>query len=158
MLNETDTTTATPTEGANVEYSMENVVTFPGKSKQATAFRVPASAVTPRYTPDAFVAGEQSEQEVLNVQRQNMIPDVADIYVREMFFKLHGMGFPVMSEQAEVDFQFIFEAVQSALYRMYGISHPLQEYVDVNFELVPAALVNPNKPMESIDTDPSETT
>lgn len=161
MLNETPETPIAADDGAatsNAEYSMENVVAFPGKNKQAAAFRVPASAVTARFTPDVFVTGAKSDQEALNIQRQNMIPDVADVYVRELFFKLHGMGYPVISEQAEVDFQFIFEAVQAALLRMYGISHPVHEYVDENFELVPAAYTDQDCILGPTDSDPSETT
>jgi hypothetical protein len=119
---------------------MQNVLVFPLKSQRPSAFRIPASAVTARFSPPTTNEGDPAapltEQQMLDNHRQNMIPDVCDVYVREMFFKLNTLGYNVLSEAFEKDLQFVYEALQSTLLRTYGIGHPVQDFVNEHFEVM----------------------
>jgi hypothetical protein len=177
MLNETGTpTAAAETETSNTDYDMENVLVFPVKSQRSTAFRIPASAITARFSPASPGAGgdappeavtiQLTEKEMLENHRQNMIPDVCDVYMREIFFKLHTLGYNVLSEEFEKDLQFVYEALQSTLLRTYGIGHPVQDFVNEHFEVVEVdsdevdtdgyVTVDPSE--FSPDNDPKKTT
>ena len=156
MLNDTENT-----EAANVEYSLENVIAFPVKSARPQTFRVPASAVTSRFAPDSKAenssSGVETSDDPLDIQRMNMIPDLCDVYMKEIYFKLHALGFDVMTEEFEKDMHFAYEALSSALYRMYGTHHPVQDFVDSNFVImrvdengtpIPPDPVTPTEPPE----------
>jgi hypothetical protein len=144
MLNETgiEVPVVDETASANLEYNMENVLVFPVKSQRPSAFRIPTSAVTARFSPvstDNTPTAEPeklTEQQMLDNHRQNMIPDVCDMYVREIFFKLHTLGYNVLSESFETDLQFVYEALQSTILRTYGIGHPVQDFVNEHFEVM----------------------
>lgn len=149
-----ETATAT-TEVEIPEYDLKNVVAFPKKSSQAKAFRVPASAVTARFSdtgnntasnsmpPIPMVDGTidlsefvKKELTTLHEKRREMIHGLCDMYAREMFFKLYNLGFNVMTPEFDKDMHFVSEALHSALLRTYQVEHPLQEYIDECFTLV----------------------
>lgn len=69
--------------------------------------------------------------------RRNMIDGLCEVYTKEIFFKLMSMGYDVMNERFDKDLQFVNEALHSALLRTFSESHPIQEYVDQNFVLIP---------------------
>jgi len=86
--------------------------------------------------------------------------------MREIFFKLHTLGYNVLSEEFEKDLQFVYEALQSTLLRTYGIGHPVQDFVNEHFEVVEVdsdevdtdgyVTVDPSE--FSPDNDPKKTT
>lgn len=142
MLNETGITEVPPVvvDDANSEFDLANVISFPTKNKQSVAFSIPLSAITARFSPPKNTDTETVEIDdpatILNKQRQSVVLALCDVYTREIFFKLSGLGYDVLTEEFEKDLQFVYEALSSALLRTFKVAHPIQEFVDNNFEVV----------------------
>ena len=155
MSSDTEDTAATVVQ-QEPEYDLKNVIAFPRPSTQTKAFRVPASAVTARFAEPAKISDAGSmppipimdgtidlheivkrELTTLHEKRREMIHGLCEIYTREMFFKLYNLGFNVMTEEFDKDMHFVSEALHSALLRSYKVEHPIQDYIDECFSLVP---------------------
>ena len=119
-----------------------NVIVFPTKGKKTPPKRIPASAIIPN-TPvysgpetsegnDGVTTADEHDEE----KRRIIANTICSGIMAEVYFKLLNMGYAVHSEQFEKDLEFTQEALHSAILRTYDIFHPVQEFVDENFELV----------------------
>jgi len=119
-----------------------NVIVFPTKGKKTPPKRIPSSAVipnTPVYSGPEINegdAGVTTADEHDEEKRRTMADTICSGIMAEVYFKLANMGYAVHSEQFEKDLEFAQEALHSAILRTYDIFHPVQEFVDENFELV----------------------
>lgn len=118
-----------------------NIINFPTKNKKKPPKRIPASAISPNtpspiepesYEGDEGVTNEEHDEE----KRRALADTICSGIMAEAYFKLMNMGYEVHSEQFEKDLEFAQEALHSAILRTYDIFHPVQEFVDENFELV----------------------
>jgi len=115
-----------------------NIVAFPTKGKKTPPpRRIPASAVTanspsPIEGELGVTTGEEHDEE----KRRSLADTICSGIMAETYFKLANMGYDVHSEQFEKDLEFAQEALHSAILRTYNVFHPVQEFVDENFELV----------------------
>lgn len=135
-------TTDTPIENTENSIPSENVIKFPsGKkanisSKQMTAKEAAAmvnsllnSDTIQPITPEDFDSNE-------DYLRRINIENLCNTFAMEIYFRLLNMGYDINTQEFAKDLEFAQEAIHSALLRTFNVSHPIQEYVDENFELV----------------------
>lgn len=135
-------TTDTPIENPENSIPTENVIKFPsGKkanisSKQMTAKEAAAmvssllnSDTIQTITPEDFDSNE-------DYLRRINIENLCNTFAMEIYFRLLNMGYDINTQEFAKDLEFAQEAIHSALLRTFNVSHPIQEYVDENFELV----------------------
>lgn len=106
---------------------VSNVVRFPKKN--------------PRTPIDQTIIINEDIEEGLEGDQQylrEIVSSVCETYTSEIFFKLKAMGYNVDSDQFDTDIEFAQEALHSAMLRTFGIYHPIQDYIDDNFQLVSA--------------------
>jgi hypothetical protein len=129
----------TSTADGSDQPSQSTVIKFPKKNKMATAFRGIPEEAQKVYT--GITVSPEMEQttpeEYLDEQRKVLISDLCEVYTKEIFFKLAGLGFKVFTESFDKDLHFVHEALHSALLRSYNTFHPIQEFIDESFELIP---------------------
>jgi hypothetical protein len=125
----------------NNTVAVENVVKFPGAGKNKKSVTLTAAEAaalanglsTPdtitTITPDDFDTHE-------DYLRRINIENLCNTFAMEIYFKLLNMGYSVNTREFATDMEFAQEALHSALLRTFGEGHPIQEYVDENFELV----------------------
>lgn len=58
-------------------------------------------------------------------------------HMQALYNKLSFEGINTENEQFYKDYSFVVESLRAALYRSVGITHPIHQFVDVNFELTP---------------------
>lgn len=130
-------TSNTPTpETAETESS--NIIKFP--KKHSGTFNTQAAFnedVVYTGVSHAVTDADMQSDTFLQDTRRNMLDGLCEVYVKEIFFKLMAMGYDVMNERFDKDLQFVNEALHSALLRTFSEHHPIQEYVDQNFVLIP---------------------
>lgn len=68
--------------------------------------------------------------------RRINIENLCNVAAMEIYFKLLSMGYSVQTQEFAKDLEFAQEALHSAILRTFGEEHPIQDYVDENFELV----------------------
>lgn len=135
----------TPIENNNIdnnnsaEVTPENVIKFPagrkptGKMTSAEASAMLNSLLNsdsiPPITPEDFDTNE-------DYLRRINIENLCNTFAMEIYFRLLNMGYQVGTQEFAKDLEFAQEAIHSALLRTFDVSHPLQEYIDENFELV----------------------
>jgi hypothetical protein len=135
-------TTDIPTT-PNTDENAENVIKFPsGKkanisTKQMTAKEAAAmvssllnsSDTIQPITPEDFDSNE-------DYLRRINIENLCNTFAMEIYFRLLSMGYDINTQEFAKDLEFAQEAIHSALLRTFNVSHPIQEYIDENFELV----------------------
>lgn len=120
----------------------DNIINFPTKGKKTPPRRIPSSAVSINLPPTITEndlsgdAGVTTVDEHDELKRRTLADTICSAIMAEAYFKLANMGYDVHSEQFEKDLEFAQEALHSAILRTYEIFHPVQEFVDENFELV----------------------
>jgi hypothetical protein len=119
----------------------ENVLQFPKRGKnKGRPMLTPeeAESLVKRFTdPDFFVpiVPEDFDSHEDYLRRIN-IETLCNAFAMEIYFKLLNMGYQVNTPEFSKDLEFAQEAIHSALLRTFEIEHPIQEYVDENFEMV----------------------
>lgn len=111
-----------------------NVISFPGKKTGKTnVFQTDAV----REYMDQFIhiKPEDYENNEEYLRRIN-IENLCNVFAMEMYFRLLNLGYDVGTPQFSKDMEFAQEAINSALLRTFDEKHPIQEYIDENFELV----------------------
>lgn len=122
----------------------ENVVKFPGPEARAASKRVLGGSLTAAeastlinsltsemttITPEDFDSNE-------DYLRRINIENLCNTFAMEIYFRLLNLGYAVNTKEFAKDLEFAQEAIHSALLRTFQVEHPIQEYVDENFELV----------------------
>jgi hypothetical protein len=136
-LPDQDSANTPTTETASAE-PVSNVIKFPKKHAGTTTTTIQLTEDTVFSGVSHAVTTEDMQSETfLEDTRHNMIDGLCEVYTKEIFFKLMSMGYNVMNEQFDKDLQFVNEALHSALLRTFSEGHPIQDFVDQNFVLIP---------------------
>ncbi len=113
---------------------------FPKQTMAAPQIEVPTLTLqtSPGVTvaEGGFVLAANPVKDVDEESRRAIVDNVCMVYFSEIYYKLSAMGYNVHTEEFDKDIEFAQEALHSALLRTFEIYHPIQDYVDENFDLV----------------------
>lgn len=73
---------------------------------------------------------EESDLERVYEKKKILIDDLVEHYATNLINKLSMHGFDVDEDNFVYDFAFMVESLRSALYRDFGMRHPIQEISD----------------------------
>lgn len=102
------------------ELKPNNVLRFPSLDKKA------------EYVRDVKTIEEMTD--ILSQQKVTYIDRVLTHHMNYLYAKLAFDGFDTEDDKFFGDFCFVVEALKSAMMRQCGAEHPLQKFVDENFE------------------------
>ena len=121
------------------EQTPTNVLSFPKKKMTGT--------LSATQSKEEFVKqlGEHKEKYIDMVLARTM---------NQLYNRMATEGFNTEDDVFFNDFCFVVEAMKSAMLRQCGLEHPIQKFVDENFEAAPQE--NPTDDGEDIDEDDDE--
>ena len=149
----TTSNTASPPDGSDQPET--TVINFPKKNKMGAAFRGHQEAQTENKVYTGIVTCPVLENatmpEYLEEQRKVMVGDLCNVYVKELIFRLAYLGYDVRTEEFDKDMHFVQEALHSGLLRSFKVFHPIQDFIDESFELIPLEEFDPSGNDDSTD-------
>lgn len=121
------------------EQTPTNVLSFPKKKMTGT--------LSATQSKEEFVKqlGEHKEKYIDMVLARTM---------NQLYNRMATEGFNTEDDVFFNDFCFVVEAMKSAMLRQCGLEHPIQKFVDENFEAAPQE--NPTDDGNDIDEDDDE--
>jgi hypothetical protein len=121
------------------EQTPTNVLSFPKKKMTGT--------LSATQSKEEFVKqlGEHKEKYIDMVLARTM---------NQLYNRMATEGFNTEDDVFFNDFCFVVEAMKSAMLRQCGLEHPIQKFVDENFEAAPQE--NPTDDGDDIDEDDDE--
>lgn len=78
--------------------------------------------------------------EDIDEHKTKYIDSILSRHMQALYNKLGFDGINTENEQFYKDYSFVVESLRSALYRSMEMTHPIQQFVDVNFEMSPEEL------------------
>lgn len=79
----------------------------------------------------------QDSDEIIAQKRKLRIADklLSELIVDFMEEIKEGYELDISSTESRKDFSYLMEVLRSSVYRVFGIDHPLQQYVDMNVQI-----------------------
>lgn len=129
----------------------QNVVKFPGKNRVNKNMHggipgmAPLTAAETAALINNITNSEMLKMTTINPEdfdtnedylRRINIENLCNTFAMEIYFRLLNMGYTVNTQEFAKDLEFAQEAINSALLRTFQVEHPIQEYIDENFELI----------------------